>query len=156
MKTVTDSRGTVYLQADDNTCYQSETPVELIDILQHLREVHERIKITYGDRDTGIAWPEEYDIIGFVSRSTGKLPIPILVYSDRSMGGGSILTGCILKVVTYPGRKVYYKAKNFQEPIIEIRPGTNSKRPFETWYNGQLHRTHATERSAKMCASKLR
>lgn len=37
-------------------------------------------------------------MFGTVGRSTGKVKIPLLVHNSRSMGGGGILTHCIIGI----------------------------------------------------------
>jgi len=82
----------------DGTYYKIGTPEGVIEVLKRARNDDTRIKLTYGDIKTGKNWNEENDIIGYVGRSTGPIRIPILVYNKRSMGGGSILTDCIIKI----------------------------------------------------------
>lgn len=67
----------------------------------------DRVRVWYGDPKTGKAWPEEHDVLGYVSRSTGREPIYILVYDTRSLGGGAIMEGHIVRLDTTSGHTLY-------------------------------------------------
>lgn len=82
----------------NGTYYDSNTPVELIKVLENIRNRGTRIKIAYGDQMTGRDWEETHDIAGYIGRSTGQVKIPLLMYNQRSMGGGGILTASIVKI----------------------------------------------------------
>ena len=82
----------------NGTRYDEDTPKELIDVLEQMRNLGVRIKLYYGDQTTGRDWEETCDIEGYVSRSTGKIKTPILVYNARSTGGSGILTAHIVKI----------------------------------------------------------
>lgn len=66
-----------------------------------------RVRIWYGDTETGRAWQEEHDVLGYVGRSTGEHKIPLLVYSRRSRGGGAILTENIVRIDSTDGGTIY-------------------------------------------------
>ena len=57
-----------------------------------------RIRIHYGDTETGQDWGDVYDVAGYVSQSTGREPILLLVNNSRSMGGSPILLDNIVRV----------------------------------------------------------
>lgn len=78
-----------------------------------------RFRIFYGDTDRpdfeqvhgrqsnpGEDWGEEYEVTGTIGRSTGWKPIPLLIHNSRSMGGGAIMTDCIVRILI-DGREVY-------------------------------------------------
>lgn len=66
-----------------------------------------RIRLVYGDVATGKSWGEEHDVEGYVGRSTGDQPIPILLHNSRSSGGGAILDHCIVRILKTDGRVLY-------------------------------------------------
>ncbi len=88
----------------NGTYYHVETSDHLVTLLETLRLNQTRIRLDYGDTTTGKSWGEHYDIVGHISRSTGPVRIPILIHNVRSMGGGAILTHCIIKIV-YANKK---------------------------------------------------
>ena len=96
----------------NGTSYQKDTSDEVISVLEKCRRYETRIILDYGDTETGRSWNEVYDITGYVSRSSGDIKIPILVYNKRSMGGKPILDRCIIKISESRGKRVLYQLKN--------------------------------------------
>ena len=78
--------------------FNPNTPDSLIRVLYELYRFKSRITLDYGDTETGRSWEEQYDITGRIGKTTGWLPCFILVYNERSMGGGILLTDCILTI----------------------------------------------------------
>lgn len=89
----------------NGTTYHENTPDKVIEVLEKVRASRTRIQVDYG-HENGQSWGERYDITGYVGRSTGTQKIPLLVHNSRSLGGGSLLTNCIVKIVTSKGKKV--------------------------------------------------
>jgi hypothetical protein len=85
-------------QVCNGTFYHRDTKKEVIQWLETSREREQRIRIFYGSN--GKAWNEEFDIIGHVGRSTGEVKIPLLIKNIRSIGGGTILDHCIVRIDT--------------------------------------------------------
>lgn len=78
-----------------------------------------RVRIFYGDTnrpnfekihgrkpDAGLDWNEEYDVTGYVGRSTGSKPIYILLANSTSNGGGAISSDCIVRLIV-DGHEIY-------------------------------------------------
>lgn len=93
----------------NGTSYDVRTPKEVIEELEKARQSRTRLVVDYGDVETGRSWKEEFDVTGYVGRSTGTSKIPLLVYNSRSFGGGSILDHCIIKISLSKGKKVLYQ-----------------------------------------------
>jgi hypothetical protein len=110
-----------YHQLDNGTCYNVETPVEVVEVLEKARESGLRIRIYYGDQNTGRCWMDEYDTIGTIGRSTGRIKIPLLIKTARSLGGGAVLDSCIIRIDDRPGHTVY-QHQNYHTPALEIAP----------------------------------
>ena len=108
-----------------------------LDALKEAYHINYRVRLWYGDTETGEAWDEENDVMGYVKKSTGKTPIFILVPYRNSHGGGGILTDCIVRMdvadLEEPGTywKLYQGATNYwklyQHPKFD--PGA--------WYVGK-------------------
>jgi hypothetical protein len=96
----------IYQQLENGTCYHAETPEEVVKILEHARQTRQRIRLFYGDRETGKDWNEEHDTAGTIGRSTGTVKIPLLINNTRSTGGPGLLDHCIIKI-TAEGRTLY-------------------------------------------------
>lgn len=93
----------------NGTSYHKETPQEVINILEWSRETKTRLTLDYGDIKTGKSWGETYDIDGHIGRSMGKIKIPLLIKTARSIGGDGILDHCIIGIYTAKGKKPLYK-----------------------------------------------
>ena len=93
----------------DGTYYHKSTPQEVVDILERSRKEGFRIRLYYGDKDSGKDWGERHDITGKVGRSTGSIKIPLLISTSRSSGGGGILDDAIVKIEKTPGKQVLYQ-----------------------------------------------
>ncbi|MBU0501432.1 MAG: hypothetical protein KJ867_15625 [Gammaproteobacteria bacterium] len=64
---------------DLGTWYDPTTPEKVRKILETLRKRGEKVRIFYGDSESGRDWLEENDALGHIGRSTGTLKIPLLV-----------------------------------------------------------------------------
>lgn len=83
---------------------------ELLTLLNHSRR---RVRIWYGDTETGRSWNEEYHITGEIGRSSGVAKIPLIIANRRSSGGPGILDHCIIRIDDINSRQVLYKHPNF-------------------------------------------
>lgn len=155
MKTITDSNGKEYKVTESGTCYNIDTPDNLIDVLERIRYRGQRIKLCYGDQKTGKNWNEENDIIGTLGRSTGSIKIPLLIATSRSRGGGGILDNCILKITEARTGAILYQHPLYVPPVIDIVPSDLPEYQYNTMVNGHLHGRHKSMKSAKICKSKL-
>lgn len=112
----------------NGTYYNQNTPDKVIEVLEKARLDRTRIQVDYGytdldkklsdGRKNGQSWGEVNDITGYVGRSTGTQKIPLLVHNRRSLGGGGLLTHCIVKIVTTKGKRVLYQHETY-EPFKE-------------------------------------
>lgn len=86
--------------------YSEGTPDQVKIILEKELHSRNRIRLFYGDIETGQDWEEEYDMMGYIGRSTGTKPILLLIHNTRCYGGPGILTNCIVKI-TKNGNTLY-------------------------------------------------
>jgi len=102
-------------QVHNGTYYHKDTPRQVIDILEHARqaEPRQRLRLHYGSTDAealdvGRDWHECNDVTGTIGRSTGKIKVPLLIKTSRSLGGGAILDHRIVRIRdTKTGRDIY-------------------------------------------------
>ena len=80
------------------TNYSEGTPERVKDILENELHSNNRIRLFYGDPVTGKDWEDEYDMMGYIGKSTGTKPILLIVNNKRCYGGPGILTNCIIKI----------------------------------------------------------
>ncbi|MBQ7428390.1 hypothetical protein [Butyrivibrio sp.] len=104
--------------SEAGTTYHAETPVEVIKILDNAIKNRLKLRIWYGDPNTGRDWMEVYDVYGYIGRSCGTSKIPLLVKTSKSMGGGAILDHCIVKITA--DKKVVYKHSSYYQPELKI------------------------------------
>lgn len=104
---------------DKQTHYDERTPLIVQQILEAARLSKDRLRLFFGDTETGRDWMEEHDIIGTIGRSTGTQPCALLIHNARSIGGGAILTHCIVKIMTIKGRTLYQHDK-YHLPTFHI------------------------------------
>lgn len=120
VSTVIGDKTMEYVVDPDGTHYRVGTPVDVIHILERARRNDTIVRVFYGDVETGRDWTEEYDTIGRVGRSMGPIKIPLLIANARSMGGGSILTDCIVRITI--GKRDVYRHPNYHQPTLTVRP----------------------------------
>ena len=87
-----------YYTTVNGTSYDINTDKKIVSILDDAIINRKRLKLDYGNTETGENWNECYDIIGRIGRSTGTIKIPLLILTSRSYGGGAILDSSIIKI----------------------------------------------------------
>jgi hypothetical protein len=100
----------------NGTYYGADVNDKVVSVLETARARQTRIRLDFGDTTTGASWQEDYDILGRVGRSMGPYKVPILLYNTRSIGGGHILDGCIVKISTAKGSQVLYQHPAYHIP----------------------------------------
>ena len=133
----------------NGTSYHKDTSIEVIKVLELISRDNLRVKLHYGDTKTGVDWNDEYDVTGYIGRSTGSIKIPLLIHNKSSISGGGILDHCLIKIKLSKGGKVLYKSSNYQERTIEIVEGDMEDRPFNTTIDGKLYGRHTSKKSAE-------
>lgn len=82
----------------DGMHFHKDTPYQVAAQLARFARTETRIRIHYGDTDTGRDWMETHGVAGYVGTSMGPKRVPILIHNKRSHGGPAILTNCIVKM----------------------------------------------------------
>lgn len=104
----------------NGTSYHDETSQSVINVLEDARINRKRLRLYLGDAVTGLDWMEECDTTGYIGRSGGTIKVPLLIYNERSYGGGAILDHCIVKIKEAKGNRVLYMAANYHQPKLTI------------------------------------
>lgn len=115
---------------------------KLLNALEYCHKTRQRVRIFYGEN--GISWNEEHDIMGYISNSTGKNAILILVNNSKSLGGGSIIDHKIIRIDIIETRKTIYKDENFKVNL-ELR---NENELWDTSKN-EVYSSHKTKKEAE-------
>lgn len=101
------------------TSFHCETPNAVREILDANRRDN-RLRFFYGK--DGKIWNEEYDVIGYVGRSSGRCKVPLVIANSRSYGGGALLDHCVVRIQDVQTKRVLYQADGYTLPTFEIRP----------------------------------
>ena len=113
------------VSSNSGFAYDQSTPVEVVNIIDRLLALNWhthgggfRVRVWYGDVETGQAWGDVET--GRIGRSTGWIKIPLMIYNNRSMGGGALLDHCIVRIdradLVNGERHVFYQHPNFHLP----------------------------------------
>ena len=102
---------------------------KLWSILSSLVHSGRRVRIWYGDTETGRSWNEEYEVTGTIGRSSGNIKIPLLIKNSRSYGGGSLLDDCIIRIDDIHQKRTLYQTENFHVEKLEVEIESGSEYP---------------------------
>lgn len=125
----------------NETNYPATLPAHLIERLERHRQSNTRLRIFYGNIETGEVWHEEFQIQGRIVRSTGTVKIPLLINNARSYGGGA-LSGSIVAVKISGTKTWIYKHD-------KLHFGTLIANDREVTHNGVAVARFANNASAK-------
>ena len=87
--------------------FHKDTSKQVQNAIERAKVTGSRVRVWYGDTTTGKAWPEEYDILGYIGNSTGLVKAPLIIHSKRSTGGPAILDHCVVRIDTTSGTTLY-------------------------------------------------
>ncbi len=93
----------------NGTHFNDCTSLRVGTLLENLRQNKTRVKLCFGDTQTGEDWEEKFDTVGRIGRSTGPKMVPLLIHNSRSTCGVAILTHCIVKISESKGGKILYQ-----------------------------------------------
>lgn len=117
--------------------FSDKTNEKVKQVLTSCYNRKNRIRIVYGDVKTGKSYLDEYEILGYVGKSTGIKPIPLLINNSRSFGGGSILTDIILKIVDTQTKQVLFQHENYVMPVLTKEISSHKDYLYDVIYNGE-------------------
>lgn len=126
----------------EGTSFDERTPHAVCEILSdaiHSRRT-QRLRLFYGNTETGRDWMEEHDTTGYIGRSTGSVKIPLLIPRSTSTGGGAILGHCIVRITS--GGRDLYRHPAYHQPAITFQGN-------EVLFDGAVHAQFDTFRKAE-------
>lgn len=117
---ISDNSGLVY---KGDMWFNRHTPEGVMNTLNKLYDMspRKRVRIFYGDAETGMDWHETYDVMGYIGRCMGEKPFPILVHDIRSCGGTAILTANIVKITC--GHDVLWRHPSYNNRLTFMVTG---------------------------------
>ena len=102
----------------NGTTFNDNTPDRVCEILSSCIGTRRRIRVFYGDRETGRDWHEVYYTMGIIGRSTGTQKIPLMIAKSTSIGGPAILDDCIVKITE--GKRTLYQQGNYDPSVKRV------------------------------------
>jgi len=135
-----------YRRLASGTCYHADTPEAVITILENYRQNQRKIRLYYGDTQTGKSWLDEHDVIGCIGRSTGSIKVPLLV-SPSDIGGPALLDHCIIRMDS--PRKVLYQHNQFHVGELTLVQGKLKRLPWEVLLDHALQARFQLKRAAQ-------
>lgn len=120
----------------NGTTYKDATPKAVIDALERARASGERVRLFYGDTETGRSWNEENDVSGHIGRSMGPVKVPLLV-APRAHGGPALLDHCIVAILGASGW--LYRHPRLDLGVWQVEPGDMPEYPETVRCNGDIH-----------------
>lgn len=123
-----------YARQPGGTFYRVETPTDLVRALESAAARKSKVRVFYGDPQTGRDWLEEHDTEGRLGRSMGPLKVPLLI-SPRESGGPALLDHCIVRLMEN-GREVW-RHPSYTLGNLETAPGTHPERPVAVLRDGE-------------------
>ena len=96
--------------------FKKDTNDDVCNILaKYCGDKKQRVRVFYGNTDTGKDWLEVYNTIGYIGKSCGNIKIPLMLSKRDSAGGSPILDDYIVKITI--NKKVVYKHPLYNCPI---------------------------------------
>lgn len=135
--------------------FHEDTPTEVCDIILAARKSNAKLKFHWGDSATGRDWNEENDVIGYIGKSTGRIPVPLLLESRNSSGGGALLDHCVVKIVNNSTGKILYQHPLYKAPQVEITPSDMEGYTHNTVVNGEIYGRHTSRLDAEKLKAHL-
>ena len=91
-------------------------------------------------------------MIGTIGRSTGTIKTPLLISNSRSLGGGAILTDCIVKIVDVKTKRVLYVNPKYTIPTLVKCESQHNDYMYDVYLSQndeiKLHARFKTEKKA--------
>lgn len=128
--------------------FNEGTNIAVRNRLTELNRSRQRVRLYYGDTETGKSWCDEYETIGYIGKSTGIKPIPLMINNARSMGGTGILDHCIVGIQDVASKRFLYKHEKFDLGKWEVVASDSSDYPFAVKHDGKEHARFKTEKQA--------
>ncbi len=121
------------------TSFDPHTPDQVKAILEDARLRYFRLRIYIGDRETGLDWNEEHDVLGYIGRSMGPIRVPLLLRSRTSSGGPALLTACIVKLQRAADKLVLWQHPAYHTRIFTAGPAVDDGYVEAAYRDGELH-----------------
>ncbi len=126
-------------QAHD-TYFDPGTSSEVMQVLESCRKNRRQVRLVFGDTRTGQSWFDEFGVVGRVGRSTGWLKVPLLIETG-DVGGGAILTACLLCILDWQSGAALYTHATYQVPDLRLVPTSDADHPWGVEHQKSYQKT---------------
>ena len=109
----------IYGKNIQNEGWKYKENEKLWKVLSSLVHSGRRVRVWYGDTETGRSWNVESEFAGPVGRRNGKIAIPILIKNSRSYGG-ALLDDRIIRIDDIKEKRTIYKSDNFHVEDMKV------------------------------------
>ena len=106
------------------TLFDPDTPAAVQTLLESYRALGGRVRLFFGDPETGRDHLEEHDVVGRVSRSMGPIRVPLLISKANSFGGMALLTAHIVRIVDAETKRERYRHPLYRTPEFTVQPAS--------------------------------
>ena len=127
--------------------YHGETSDNVVSALEYARENNSRIRVFYGDTNTGKCWLEEHDVMGKIGRSTGRIKVPLLINNVRSLGGPSLVDHYIIRITM--NKRDIYRHPKFYIGEFEMKDSVHDDYPVAVYVDGENVANFEDEKKAE-------
>lgn len=134
----------------EGTAFDKSTPEGVIKVLLNFIHSNKRIRVFLGDTKTGRDRCEEFDTMGYVRRSGGRVPVPILLNNCKSMYGSPLLTSSIVRITV--DKVDVYRHPKYHIGKVELKPSPFSSVPYGVFIDGSNHANFKTAEQARKWA----
>ena len=125
-----------YRRVSSGTCYHADTAEPIIGILESFRLNRRKLRLFYGNPETGQSWHEENDVVGCIGRSIGPIKVPLLL-EPGEIGGPALLDQCIIRIDS--PKKVLYQHDSFRIGEVSLVKGNLKRMPWEVLIDQTCH-----------------
>lgn len=141
--TWTHAHGSVhYRKAPSGVHYHARTAPEVVKILEMARVSSLKVRLFYGDPETGKDWLEEHDVEGRLGNSMGPLKVPLLV-APGQIGGAPLLDQCIVRIQVR-GMEAW-RHPNYHTGLLSLGPTGVPSEPYGVLVDGAIRTRFKSE-----------
>lgn len=109
-------------RASKSIWYDLRTPGTVKAVLETVRLSGQRIRLFYGDPQSGRAWLRDRHLVGILGHSEGAMLMPVLFFSKQATKGNPVLAHEIVRIMDVTSRADLYRHPRFHLPAMKITP----------------------------------
>lgn len=119
------------------TWFKKDTRDAVKKVIDRLIHTGEKVRVFYGDPETGKSSMDEFDMIGSVGRLTGTLKAPILI-SEADGFGAPMQDDKVIRIIRVRDHKNLYKHPGFHLPEMKLVEAEHPQFKVSVMIEGQV------------------